>query len=385
MSHEQRVLPVIHRADEDARRLLAAIVESSDDAIISKDLNGVIKSWNTAAMRIFGFTPEEAIGRRILILIPPELHAEEDAILAQLRAGKRIDHYETERLTKDGRRLRVSVTISPVRDSTGRIIGASKIARDITERKRVEQVLLTSEKLASVGRLAATVAHEINNPLESVINLVYLAKAASNHDVVQRYLGAAEDELSRIAHLTKQTLGFYRESSERTRAHAGDLLRQLAGVLSARAHNKGVRIKIEIINDPEIAIDRNEFRQLFSNLINNSIDACGRGGAIRVRVSVGGRSPEWAHALQITVADNGSGIKPADRTHIFEPFFTTKKDIGTGLGLWVCKQIAEKYGGTVLVRSAAKPGRSWTAVSVSLPVIVSEPHSAYPPLLEKGA
>ena len=395
IGHDRRVARPLQR-EEDARQVLefsfdvlsqqlAAIVESSDDAIVSKDLNGVIQSWNRGATRIFGFTPEEAIGQRILIIIPPELHAEEDAILARLRAGKRINHYETERLTKDGRRLHVSVTISPIRDASGRVIGASKIARDITERKRAEQALLTSEKLASVGRLAVTVAHEINNPLESVINLVYLAKLADKPEAVQRYLGVAEEELNRIAHLTKQAFGFYRERSERTRAHAGELLGQLAAIFSSKAQNKAVQIKLEILDDPEIVVDRGEFRQLFSNLLSNSIDACGPGGAVRVRVSTARRASASEPCLRITVIDNGSGIKPADRAHVFEPFFTTKKEFGTGLGLWVCKQIAEKHGGMVSVRSNATPGRSWTAVSVFLPVIAPDACSVFPPWLEKGA
>ena len=227
---------------EAATSHLAAIVESSDDAIISKDLNGIIKSWNRAATRMFGYTAEEVIGRSILVLIPPELHGEEETILRRLRAGERIEHYETERLSKDGQRLQVSVTISPVRDSKGRIIGASKISRDIRDRKRAEQALLTSEKLATVGRLAATMAHEINNPLESVINLVYLAKTANTNSTVRAYLLTAEEELNRIAHLARQTLGFYRERSEKTRVEIGDLLHRLIAVFSSRAQNKGLRI-----------------------------------------------------------------------------------------------------------------------------------------------
>ena len=270
---------------EAATSHLAAIVENSDDAIVSKDLSGIIKSWNTAATRMFGYAPEEVIGRSILVLIPPELYAEEEMILRRLRAGERIDHYETERLRKDGQRLQVSVTISPVRDSKGKIIGASKISHDISNRKRAEQALLTSEKLATAGRLAATVAHEINNPLESVINLVYLAKSAETDPVIQTYLVTAEEELNRIAHLSKQTLGFYRERSEKTRAHVGDLLRQLVAVFASRAQNKGLRIDLKIVGDPEVIIDCSEFRQLLANLISNSIDACERGGLIRVRVS----------------------------------------------------------------------------------------------------
>jgi PAS domain S-box-containing protein len=356
---------------EAATSHLAAIVESSDDAIVSKDLSGIIKSWNTAATRMFGYAPEEVIGRSILVLIPPELYAEEETILRRLRAGERIDHFETERLRKDGQRLQVSVTISPVRDSKGKIIGASKIARDIRDRKRAEQALLTSEKLATAGRLAATVAHEINNPLESVINLVYLAKRAETDAVIQTYLVTAEEELNRIAHLAKQTLGFYRERSEKTRVHVGDLLRQLVAVFSSRAQNKGLRIDLKIVSNAEIVVDCTEFRQLFANLISNAIDACERGGLIRVRAAVTGSAPGSTEGLRVTVADNGSGIKPADRPHIFDAFFTTKQDVGTGLGLWICKQIAEKSGGTIRVRSVAEPGRSWTAVSVFLPVTVS--------------
>jgi PAS domain S-box-containing protein len=356
---------------EAATSHLAAIVESSNDAIVSKDLTGIIKSWNTAATRIFGYAPEEVIGRSILVLIPPELYAEEEMILRRLRAGERIEHYETERLRKDGQRLQVSVTISPVRDAKGKIIGASKIAHDIGDRKRAEQALLTSEKLATAGRLAATVAHEINNPLESVINLVYLAKRAETDPVIQSYLLTAEEELNRIAHLSKQTLGFYRERSEKTRVRVGDLVRQLVAVFSSRAQNKGLRIDLKIVSNAEVVVDCTEFRQLFANLISNSIDACERGGLIRVRVSVSASGS--AEGLRVTVADNGSGIKPTDRPHIFDAFFTTKQDVGTGLGLWICKQIAEKSGGTIRVRSVAEPGRSWTAVSVFLPVTVSAP------------
>ena len=150
--------------------LLVAVVESSDDAIISKDLDGIILTWNDAAARMFGYSTQEIIGQNIRCLIPEELQYEEAAILAKIRAGKRISHYETERIRKTGERFDVSISISPLIDREGRIIGASKIAREITERKRLEKQLIQSEKLAAMGRMAATVAHEINNPLESVVN-----------------------------------------------------------------------------------------------------------------------------------------------------------------------------------------------------------------------
>jgi PAS domain S-box-containing protein len=351
---------------------LAAIVESSDDAIISKDLAGTITSWNPAATRIFGYTPDDVIGKSIRLLVPPERQSEEDAILERLRAGQRIEHYETERLTKDGRRLAISLTISPIRDITGKIVGASKIARDITERKRLELELITREKLAGVARLALTMAHEINNPLEGAVNLVYLARTTSREPAVQRWLLTAEHELSRVTHLARQTLSFYCERSERSPARAADLLREVVAVVSSKARNRGVKVRPEVLGDPEIVINQNDYRQLLANLIGNSIDACPRGGTVRVRVSARQQCVGAASGLAVTVADNGVGISSIDRKRVFDAFFTTKKDVGTGLGLWVCKQIVEKYGGRIQARSDDRPGRSWTVVRVFLPILVAE-------------
>jgi PAS domain S-box-containing protein len=162
--------------DRHARFHLAAIIVSADDAIISKDLHGVVTSWNHAACRIFGYSAKEMIGCPILRLIPEALQYEEEGILRKLRAGEQIDHYETTRVRKNGEVLDVSVTISPIKDGAGHVIGASKIVRDISDRKRIERVLIQSEKLAVTGRMAATIAHEINNPLEALMNLIFLAR-----------------------------------------------------------------------------------------------------------------------------------------------------------------------------------------------------------------
>lgn len=197
-----------HKLAEEARRHLAAIVESSEDAIVSKDLNGIVKSWNRQAERLFGYSAQEMIGQPILRLIPPELQDDEDRILATIARGERIEHFETVRISKDGRQVAVSLTISPIRDENGNIVGASKIARDITQKKQIEQALRVTEKLASVGRLAATVAHEINNPLEAATNLVYLARTISDADRVPSLLTQAEEELKlRVVHVPNQARG----------------------------------------------------------------------------------------------------------------------------------------------------------------------------------
>ena len=358
---------------------LAAIVDSSNDAIVSKDLNGIVTSWNPAAEKIFGYTPEEMIGQSIRKVIPPELQHDEERILASISRGERIEHFQTVRLTKSGKKIDVSLTISPVKDGSGRIVGAAKIARDITEQKKAEHALRTTEKLASVGKLAATVAHEINNPLEAVMNLLYLAKERAVRNDVRTFLVEAEEELDRISHMTKQTLGFYRDTKSPIAVTVGSLLNPLITVFGPRSRNKGVEICPEILEDPEVYAVPGEIRQVIANLLSNSIDAVQAGGHIRIRVS-GGRAHYHDGPLsgaRITIADSGPGIPAEVRQRLFEPFFTTKKDVGTGLGLWVCKSIVDKHHGSIRVKSSTEPGRSWTVFSVFLPSIqAQEPEEA---------
>ena len=352
---------------EQAQRRLAAIVESTDDAIIGKDLNGIVISWNPAAERMYGYSAIEMVGHPISIVIPPELQEEERKILETVGRGDRIEHYETVRLTRGGERIDVSLTISPVKDETGKVIGAAKVARDITQQKKTEQRLRTTERLASVGRLAATVAHEINNPLEAVTNLVYLAQGSAVRDDVREYLRQIEEELNRVSHITKQTLGFYRETMSPTAVRVGEMLNPLISVFGTRARNKEIELRTEIRQDPELYAVAGEIRQLIANLLSNSIDAIDSGGLVRIRVDTARFKGQDSLGTRITVADSGSGIPSSLRAKLFEPFFTTKKDVGTGLGLWVCKNIVERHHGSIRVKSSTTPGRSWTVFSVFLP------------------
>jgi len=353
---------------EQTESRLAAIVESSDDAILGKTLEGEITTWNAAATRLFGYAPQEIVGKSVLLIVPQELHAEEMEIFRKLRAGERIERKESQRYTKDGRRLEVSLTISPIKDAAGRVIGASSIVRDITTRKQEEEKLRIAEKLATAGRFAATIAHEINNPLAAVTNLVYLAKTAAVSEPTKTFLVQAEQELSRVSHLAKQTLGFYRESSGAARITIGSLLPSLLSVFSSKTRNKAIHIKTEIRQDPTILVMPGEIRQVLANILSNSIDAVGGGGQIKIRVSATKDQKSEAPGVLITIADSGAGIPPSIRAKLFQPFFTTKKDVGTGLGLWVCKTIVEKHGGHIRLRSSVEAGRSWTAFSIFLPI-----------------
>ena len=358
-----------------ASQRLAAIVESSDDAIVSKDLNGIVSSWNSGAERMFGYRAQEMIGKPITTIIPPELHADERRILETIARGERIEHFETARVTRTGERIEVSLTISPIKDETGKIVGAAKIARDITQQKKAERALHTSERLAAVGRLAATVAHEINNPLAAVMNLVYLSKSRAVGDDVRKFLTSAEEELKRISVLTRQTLGFYRDTHWKSTASLGGIVQDLVSVFAYKARNKGIEICSEIRQAPEIYAVAGEIRQVVANLLSNSIDAVGKNGKVRIRVSAAKRWKDTELGVRLTVADSGPGIPPEARSQLFEPFFTTKKEVGTGLGLWICKNVVEKHQGSIRLRTSTTPGRSWTVFNVFLPLRAKQPAS----------
>ena len=359
------------RADR-AALLLAAIVESSDDAIISKDLNGIVTSWNKAAQRIFGWKAEEMIGKSITKLIPPELQDDEPRILAKLRAGERIDHFQTVRMRKDGERLDISLTVSPIRDGNGRIIGAAKIARDITQQKRMEAAVRVSERLASVGRLAATVAHEINNPLEAITNLIYLARHQPElPEKAKQYLDHADHELGRVAHLAKQTLGFYRDNSEATLVYVPRLVDDVLGIYERKFRHKGLKIERRIEDNLTICAMQGELKQVLSNLVANAIDASNQGGRLIVHARRAKHYHTGRSGIRITIADTGTGIDDQNKAKLFAPFFTTKKEVGTGLGLWLTRDLLEKKGGQIRFRSrSVRP--SGTAMSIFLPTPLPE-------------
>ena len=352
-----------------ARFHLAAIVDSADDAIISKDLTSIIKSWNEAARRMFGYTSEEMVGQSILRLIPDELQYEEEQILKRLRKGERIDHYETKRRRKDGSTIEVSVTISPIRDASGRVVGASKIVRDISDRKRMERLLLQSEKLAATGRMAATVAHEINNPLEALMNLIFLARQSTAVDAkAYRYLLTAENELERVSHIARQTLGYYRETGALAEVDVHELLHNVLAVYKSRMIAAGIVLETQFHDLPKITVSKGEMLQVFSNVISNAMDAMAKGGTLGIKTE--GVRVAAGDGIMITLHDNGSGIPAAYLERVFEPFFTTKGDVGTGIGLWVGRQLIEKRGGQIAIASHVEAGKSGTTVTISIPFAV---------------
>jgi PAS domain S-box-containing protein len=344
---------------------LAAIVESSDDVILSKDLNGIITSWNAAATRVFGYSAEEMLGASILRLIPEHLHTDEKTIIESVRAGKRIEHFETIRLTKSGRLIDVSLTVSPIRDELGRVIGASKILRDISGRKRIEQSLLQAEKIAATGRMAATIAHEINNPLEAVTNLLYLLRPMITDPVGTNYLSSAEDELGRVSHIAKQTLGYYREHASASNASLAEIALHAITIYEPRCKAAGIEIRTALDSSSKIVLRRGEMMQVISNLIANSIHAMPTGGVLSISVEDTKGSPA---GILLTVQDDGVGIAPEHLPKVFDAFFTTRSAIGTGIGLFVAKQFVEGHGGRIEIESSNDEEEHGTTIRIFLPM-----------------
>jgi PAS domain S-box-containing protein len=483
------------RATKDTLAKLAGIVEASEDAIIGLDTSGTIMTWNRGAERLYGFVAEEAIGQPIGIIVPPELASADEDFRSRIGRGERIDHFETVRVRKDGSVVEVSLTVSPIRNTHGQLIGVSKSARDITERKRMEQKLRQTEehfsllvsassevvyrmspdwtvmhrlegkefiadtsdpsgqwldkyippqdqphvmaaihgairnksifelehrvwradgsigwthsraiplfdsngeivewfgaasdvtghkqaeeklqvaaKIAATARLAATIAHEINNPLAAATNYLFLAKMQTDLGTqAGAFVRHADEELARIANIAHQTLGLYYTGTRVPRTvDITKLLDEVLLSLDKRISAKGLAIEREYTGQPEVEWSPEELFQVFGSIVLNAIGASYAQGKIRIRVrTVLWPSSKVPRAVRITISDSGSGIRREHRSMVFEPFFTTKLDVGTGLALWNAKQIVERHGGAIRFRSTARRNVSGTTFSILLPL-----------------
>lgn len=285
------------------------------------------------------------------------------ALVAQTNEASQLDY----RFIKaDGQTVWLREIVRSIAEPRSKqLIG---VTRDVTESKRLEQALVAEEKLAALGRLSATIAHEINNPLQAALNLIYAVSSKTTDPKDLEFLGMAGQELRHAAEITKRTLGFYKSGNSASRIEFGRLLNDLAFLYEPRLRNKGVKLSIKSADDAILMGSDGEIRQILSNLLSNSLDAVGQNGTVKMRVS---RSSDWRNGqkpgIRMTVLDDGQGINAENMNRVFQPFFTTKENVGTGLGLWVVKQLAEKYRGYITIRSSQNSLRRGTAVSVFLP------------------
>lgn len=340
-----------------------AVVEWGPDFRLSK--------WSGEAERIFGWRAEEILGKRLDEF--RWVHDEDVKKVAEI-AGGLLDGSrprsvgQNRNYRKDGSVVHCEWYNSSLMDDSGKLASILSLVLDVTDRKQAEEALIRNEKLASVGRMAATIAHEINNPLAAVMNALYLAKTTGEIPAdVRHYVDIADEELKRVSHITRQALGFYRESSMAAEVSVSEILDSAVDVLQSRIKGKGAVVERQYADDIRITAVGGELRQVFSNLLLNGLEAGCEKCKITLRTSKCRIKESGQPAVRITVADNGKGIDAELRSRVFEPLFTTKGATGTGLGLWVTKQIVEKHGGSVRFRSRTTGERTGTVFSVVIP------------------
>jgi PAS domain S-box-containing protein len=329
----------------------------------SWDLQSQKVFWSDEFRALHGLKPdvEPSAQAGYELVHPEDREISRAAFWATLESDATTLHSEHRAMTPDGRVLWLQVRGRIHRDTAGKAIRVAGLIIDVTESRLAEQALRRTEKLAAAGRLAATVAHEVNNPLEALVNLVYLAQGVRDlPDEAAEHLRIADGELRRMAHIVRQTLGFYRETTVPREVDTVRLVAEVLDLYRSRANTRGLTLLLEA-SEPALHVHANggEIKQVVANLISNAIDATPPGGRIEASLRRAG------DGIEIAVADTGSGISEASRKHLFEPFFTTKSDVGTGLGLWVSKGIVEKHGGTIAVDPAGAAG---TVVRFSLPI-----------------
>jgi PAS domain S-box-containing protein len=374
------------KREEETRSLLAAIVAASDDAIVSKTLDGIVLSWNEGAQRLFGYSPAEVVGRSIDRIIPPELREEDRQILQRIRQGERVDHFETVRVAKDGRRVDVSLTVSPVRDESGRVIGASKVARDISERKRIDTALRDADRRKD--EFLATLAHELRNPLAPIRHsLEILLRSEGDPRLFRQATDILGRQLSHMIRLVDDLLDVSRITRDKlelrkTRVELAAIVRHAVEASRPLAERDQQTIEVTLPHQP-IYLDADPVRltQVFSNLFNNACQYTEPGGRISLTAE---RQKDEA---VLVVRDSGIGM-PADQLDgIFEMFAQVEADSerprrGLGIGLTLVRRLVQLHGGTVTARSEGRGLGS--EFEVRLPILQAGPEleesaSFYPP------
>jgi two-component system NtrC family sensor kinase len=374
---------------------------------ITEGARHIVCHVNPAFCSLAGRTKEEMIGRPIADILP---EGDEGILLLDrvYRTGKMEPHPEQEvanpqplywsyevwpvlaKPTGDDHPVRVMIQASEKTPFDSRVTAMNeallisavrqhelmeaaealntKLQAEIKERKQVQEALLRSEMLANAGRMAASIAHEINNPLDAAINSLFLVRTSADvPESAREYLEIADAELMRIGYITRQTLGFYQESSAATSNSVSALMTSVVDLLQAKIKSSGATVEQRCEEELHVIGVFGELRQVLANLIVNSLHAVGRDGRITLRASTSFDQTDGRRRVRITVADSGHGMGAVTMKDIFEPFFTTKGMVGTGLGLWVCKQLVDKNGGAIRVRSSTEGERRGTTFSIVLP------------------
>jgi PAS domain S-box-containing protein len=352
----------------------ATTLRSIGDAVISTNATGKIEFMNDVAQKLTGWSMPEAKGldmNAIFNIVHETTRVKPESPVAKvIRLGKVVGlANHTALIRPDGTEIAIEDSAAPIRDKTGQIEGIVLVFRDVSDQRKTEKVLRDNDRLATTGRLAATIAHEIHNPLDAVGNLLFLIAQGTAEDGTREYASMASRELARTTQMTQQMLTFQREAAKPIPVNIGQILESVVALFERKIKLAGISLEQQISFDGQILALPGELRQIFANLVGNAIEAVGpRPGTITVRAYSSHDRRCEKPGLRIVIADDGRGI-PADvRNRIFEPFFTTKGESGTGLGLWISSGILRKYDGTIKLKSSTQPGRSGTCFSVFLPL-----------------
>jgi PAS domain S-box-containing protein len=367
MDKREKDAAILRQREEWFRVTLSSI----GDGVIVTDEKGRVSFLNPVAERLTGTTLQQARDHKVSEVFPifnettnaPEENPV-DAILTHGASGRSTHH--TVLRQRNGQFLPIEDTAAPIQDDSGKPIGVVLVFHDASRERNFHNVLRRTEKLAAAARLAATVSHEINNPLEAVGNLIFLARRhPALPETAREQLQLAEQELARVSHITRQTLGFYRESASPTSVDMSAVVESILKLYSNKLQYKQIKLRLSLDSCPPIVALGGEIQQLVSNIIANAIDALPLQGTLEIQSSL--IRLGQGEAIRLIVEDDGPGILKENLERIFEPFFTTKQDIGTGLGLWVCKEIATRHGGTLGAHSKEENGATGAVFTIQLP------------------
>jgi len=325
---------------------LASIVESTDDGIMGMTLDGIIIDWNRGAECIYGYPEAEIIGESIIKLIPEDKHYELDEMLANISLGMSMTHYETIRQRKDGQFINVCLTVSPIEDHAGKIVGASVIVKDVTAQKKLEKEMIRMDQMILVGEMAASISHEVRNPMTTVRGFLQLLGEHKNSAKYSDYIPLMISELDRATSIITDFLSISRtRTTEFARQNLNDIIECILPLVQVEAISDEKSIKLELNTIPDLLLDHKEIRQVILNLARNGFEAMGKGGCLTIKTSFADKE------VILAIQDEGEGINPEIMDRLGTPFLTTKEK-GTGLGLAVCFGIAARHNAKIIAETS---------------------------------
>ncbi len=359
---------------QESRESLQITLKSLGEAVVAADASGNVSFMNPAAEKLTGWHDQAASGRplrEVVRILDERTRTELEDPIALVRSSQAVVNVASHMalISRSGGEYPIELTASPILNDGNQLAGMVLVFRDITRRRQTEQTLRSSERLASAGRLSATIAHEIRNPLDTVSNLIYLLRHEQHpNNTTSGYLDLASEELARMAQITGQLLTFHREAQAPVKVDLADVLQSVLVLFAPQIRKAHIDVEQRLEAVPPVRGFPGELRQVFSNLVGNALDAMPNGGKLILHLRQSSLpSAPARRGVRVTILDTGAGIPAGVRKNLFAPFFTTKGEKGTGLGLWVSRGIIDKHEGTIHLASRMRAGKSGTAFSVFLP------------------